>query len=466
MSETSALAPLLTPEGWELLNSLPPYDADDAARLNTELRRAGHSPELVAAALTQSRLRRDAAAKFGDFAARMLFTQDGLQQATRLPVAAGHARRFREAGLTHVADLGCGLGGDALALASLGLEVIAVDADEGAAAAATMNLTPFPEAEVRHTTAEAFVAEMGLTIGQPDEPDGTDRTDGADRTDGPGGAPAGWGLWLDPARRDAGRGHSADGASRRIWDPESFSPPLSFVTSLAATGIPLGVKLGPGFPHELIPAGCEAEWVSVDGHVVEVVLWFNALARPGVRRAATVRSADAVEELTSAAEFGERPDAEALGPDGLSGLLCEPDGAVIRAGLVSDLAERLGGAMLDEHIAYFVLPDRAAPPSTSAVRCHRVVEVFPFQVKRLRTWVQEHGVTSVEIKKRGVDVVPETLRKQILAGQDGRGKNGRRKDGRERTAATADLPPAGPRHRTLVITRVGDQRLVAVVEPA
>ncbi|GAB3191474.1 THUMP-like domain-containing protein [Nesterenkonia suensis] len=452
MSETSALAPLLTPEGWELLNSLPPYDPDDAARLNTELRRTGHSSEVVAAALTQSRLRRDAAAKFGDFAARMLLTQNGLQQATRLPVAAGHARRFREAGLTHVADLGCGLGGDALALASLGLQVVAVDADEDTAAAATMNLTPFPEAEVRHTTAETFVAELGLMSSLPDDQDGAD---GADRVTTPGSTPAGWGLWLDPARRDATRGHSADGASRRVWDPEAFSPPLSFVTALAATGIPLGVKLGPGIPHELIPADCEAEWVSVDGQVVEVVLWFNALARPDVRRAATVRSTETVEELTSAAEFGEHPDLETLGPEGLSGLLCEPDGAVIRAGLVADLAERLGGAMLDEHIAYFVLPEDAAPPSTAAVRCHRVVEVLPFQVKRLRAWAREHGVTSLEIKKRGVDVVPETLRRQILPGKAGRGRSG----------ATTGRPPGRPLHRTLVITRLGDQRLAAVVEP-
>ncbi|MDZ5076593.1 THUMP-like domain-containing protein [Nesterenkonia sp. HG001] len=431
MPETSALAPLLTPQGWELVNSLPPYDPDDAARLNQELRRAGHPPELVAAALTQSRLRRDAAQKFGDFAARMLFTPDGLQQATRLPVAAAHARRFRDAGLTHVADLGCGLGGDSLALASLGLQVIAVDADEDTAAAATMNLTPFPEAQVRHTTAEAFVAELG--------------------------EPQGWGLWLDPARRDAARGHGADGGARRIWDPESFSPPLSFVTALAATGLPLGVKLGPGIPHDLIPADCEAEWISVDGQVVEVVLWFNALARPGVRRAATVMSPSSVEELTSGADFEQHrsPDGT-LGPEGLAGLLCEPDGAVIRAGLVADLAERLGGRMLDEHIAYFVLPADSAPPATAAVRCHRVLETFPYSVKRLRSWVQEQGVTSVEIKKRGVDVVPETLRRQILPG----------KKGRKAGSMKADSPTTdGPQHRTLVITRLGDQRIVAVVEP-
>lgn len=436
MTETSPLAPVLTSDGWELLNSLPVYDDAASMTLNQRLRDAGHDAELVAAALTQSRLRRDARAKFGDFAERMLFTDDGLQQSTRLPVAARHARRFRDAGVASVADLGCGLGADAMAAAALGLDVVAVESDETTAAAATMNLAAFPEARVEHTAAEDFVAARRLL-----EPGRADSL--------------GWGLWLDPARRDVDAGRSAGGRTRRLWDPETFSPPLSLVTELAATGAPLGVKLGPGLPHELIPADCEAEWVSLDGQVVEVVLWFNALARPGVRRAATVlrtaghQSTDdaglAVEELTSGEDFAAAPENEAAGVAGLTGLLCEPDGAVIRAGLVADLAERLGGRMLDEHIAYFCLDaeETEAAASTATVRAYRVVEVLDFSVKRLKRWVAEHGVGRLEIKKRGVDVVPEQLRTQLLGGR------------KKRDGAAA----------TLVITRLGEDRVAAVVEP-
>ena len=68
------IAPLLNPEGWELLASLGPYKEDEAFRLNASLRKAGHSPELVSAALTQSRLRTKAEAKFGEFARQMIFT--------------------------------------------------------------------------------------------------------------------------------------------------------------------------------------------------------------------------------------------------------------------------------------------------------------------------------------------------------------------------------------------------------
>ena len=77
------IAPLLTPEGWELLASLGPYREDQSFELNAALRKAGHSPALVAAVLTQSRLRTKAEAKFGEFARQMLFTQAGLEQATR-----------------------------------------------------------------------------------------------------------------------------------------------------------------------------------------------------------------------------------------------------------------------------------------------------------------------------------------------------------------------------------------------
>ncbi len=383
MSDTE-LKPVLSPEGWELLNSLPPYDAASSAALNARLRKEGWDPSTVAAALTQSQLRAEARPKFGDAAARMLLTREGLQQSTRRSAAARHAARMRERA-EHVIDLGCGLGGDAMAFAGAGLKVTAVDADETTAAAATMNLLPFPEASVLHAQAQDALREAD-----------------------PAAA-----LWLDPARRDA---------RSRLWDPEDFSPPLSFVAELAATGVPMGVKLGPGMPHDLIPADCEAEWVSVDGELVELVLWFNGLARTGVRRAATAlsdRDAErSVTELTSSSDFGQGVHPEAAGRDGLMGILWEPDPAVIRAGLVAELAESLGAVLLDEHIAYLCGPEDHAPSNLAPMaHGYRVLEVRPFKPKALRRWAADEGVTSLEIKKRGVDVVPEQLRSQLLAGR-------------------------------------------------
>ncbi|HEY8700649.1 MAG TPA: class I SAM-dependent methyltransferase [Arthrobacter sp.] len=400
------IAPLLTSDGWELLASLGPYREDKAFELNSSLRKAGHSPGLVSAVLTQSRLRTKAELKFGEFARQMLFTQAGLEQATRLNVAARHAERFAQAGVRHVADLGCGLGADSLALASMDITVTAVEMDETTAACATVNLIPFPNATVVHSDATAVPL------------------DGID------------GVWLDPARRV-----TSTSGTKRIWDPEAFSPPLSFVESLAATGRAVGVKMGPGMPHDSIPAGCEAQWVSVGGDVTEVTLWFNSVSRPGVRRAALLLGAHGAAEITSAEDFDGGPAAP-VGP--AEGYLYEPDGAVIRAGLVADVALQLGGHLVDEHIAYICAPELVDTPFA---RAYKVLEVMPYNVRALKAWVKENGIGVLDIKKRGMAVTPEELRKELLSG----GKNSAKK--------------AGNKTATLVLTRIGEDRVAIAVQP-
>jgi len=400
------IAQLLTEEGWQLLASLGPYREDQSFALNSSLRKAGHSPDLVSAVLTQSRLRTRAEGKFGEFARQMLFTQAGLEQATRLNVAARHAQRFAQAGVRHVADLGCGLGADSMALASLDIAVTAVEVDETTAACATINLIPFPQATVVHSDATS------VSLGDAD------------------------GVWLDPARRT-----TSTSGTKRIWDPEAFSPPLSFVESLAASGLAVGVKMGPGMPHDSVPAGCEAQWVSVGGDVTEVTLWFNAVARAGVRRAALLLGPQGAAELTSAEDFGGGPAAP-VGP--VEGYLYEPDGAVIRAGLVADLALQLGGHLVDEHIAYICAPDLVDTPFA---RAYKVLEVMPYSVKGLKAWVKQNGIGVLDIKKRGTSVTPEELRKQLLPAGKGSGKK------------------AGKKTATLVLTRIGDERVAISVEP-
>ena len=164
--DLAGISGLLTEQGWALLESLPPYREDDALGLGEQLRAAGHDPALVAAALTQSRLRSAARAKFGPFADGMLFTVTGLEQATRFSVAARHAQRFVSAGIDRVADLGCGIGADSMALATFDREVLAVERDEVTAAVATMNLRHWPEASVRCADATTVDLAGSWTRGQ------------------------------------------------------------------------------------------------------------------------------------------------------------------------------------------------------------------------------------------------------------------------------------------------------------
>ncbi|WGW12924.1 SAM-dependent methyltransferase [Saxibacter everestensis] len=397
--DADSLKLLLDPAGFALLNELPPYDESESLRLSEQLRAAGHPAELVAAALTQSRLRDKATSKFGAFAADMLFTADGLEQATRLSVAARHANRFAQAGIEKIADLGCGIGADAMAMAALDRQVLAVDADEVTAAIASVNLRHLPTATVRHARAED-----------------TDLS-GFD------------GAWLDPARRSPGRSDS-QGRTSRIFDPEAFSPPLSFVTSLAADLPALGAKLGPALPHEEIPLGAEAQWTSVGGSVVEVALWWNATARKGVRRAALVIGRDGgVAEATDI----DLPE-QAVGEIG--GFLYEPDGAVIRSGLVTALLPITTGRLIDPKIAY-VTSDVAV--STPLATGWQVEDVLPFSLKKLRGYLRERNIGILTIKKRGSAIVPEQLRKQLRL--------------------------EGSEEATIVVTKVRGKQVVIMVRP-
>lgn len=392
--ELSELEALLTPEGLRLLDAMPPVDSsDDVARAVTRLRRDGHSPDLVSAVVGQARLRTRARAKFGDLAERMLFTRAGLEQATRLPIAARHAARFRDAGFTHIADLGCGIGGDALGLAGLGLRVTAVDADEVTAGIAAYNLAPFGgDVDVRLGTAET-----------------TDLA-GIDA------------VWLDPARRTAG--HTETARTR----PEDWSPSLEWVFDLARR-LPAGVKLGPGLDRDLIPDDVEAQWVSADGSTVELVLWSGALAREGVRRAALVIRDDRAHELTAETDAADEPARE------LGAYLHEPDGAVIRARLIGDVARSLEAGMLDEHIAYLTSDAALTSPFVSTFR---VREVLPAEVKALGKALRERDIGRLEIKKRGVDVDPAALRTRLKL----------------RGSASA----------TLLLTRIGNRRTAILAD--
>jgi hypothetical protein len=394
--DRSELVELLSPEGLRLLDSLPPYEQGaDVVRVVSDLRKAGHAPGLVTAVLSQSRLRAKAATKFGDFRSRMLFTDAGLEQATRLRVAAVHAGRFVAAGINRVADLGCGIGGDAMAMAALDLTVTAVDADEVTATVASYNLAPFPSARVVHADAESF----DLTGFE--------------------------GAWFDPARRTSGHTNTS-----RLTQPEDYSPSLDYVFKVASD-LPVGVKLGPGHDRDLIPSDAEAQWVSVDGQVVEMGLWFGSLAREGIRRSALLLTADGVTELTAPG------DSEDVAVGSIGEYLYEPDGAVIRARLIGDLARSIDGRMLSEGIAYITADAHVATPFATAFR---VLETLPSDEKKLRQALQERNIGTLEIKKRGVDIDPAALRVRL------------RPKGKE--SATIVVTRAGGHHVTLLVERV------------
>jgi len=349
---------LLTPAGHELLAEVGARaGAESDLALGTSLRR-DHPPELVAAAVTQHQLRTKARGKLGDDAARMYMTPDALEQATRASVARARARRLTGSGVVAVVDLGCGIGGDLVAFAQAGLRVRGVERDPVRAAMARANL--------RALGLDGEVIEADLADVEPS----TDEV-----------------PFLDPARRD---GHG------RVFDPAAMMPSWDVVATYLTR--PAVVKTLPGFPHRLLPEGVEAQWVSDGGDLVETCLWGPGLAT-APRRATALPSGA---ELVGSGEPGDVGD--------VGGWLHEPDDAVIRAGLVGELATQMGGHLVDAHLAYITTDE---PSSDPLARSFRVVEEIPHREKPMRAALVARDVGTLTIKKRGVDIVPEQLVKRL-----------------------------------------------------
>jgi SAM-dependent methyltransferase len=333
------------------------------------LRSHGLDPRLAAAALTQTDLRRRAAAKFGPDAARMFFTRAGLEQATRAVVADRRAARLAAAGVTTLADLGCGLGSDALAAARAGIRVYAVDADPLTAATAAANAAA---AGLDHLVTVECADAMTVAVEKFDA------------------------VFADPARRRSGGG--------RIFDPKAYSPPWDFVAGLAGRVPRTVLKLAPGFDHALLPRGAEGEWVSVDGDLVETAAWCGPLA--GVARRATLLPAG--HELTGTGVPAPH------GPVGR--FLHDPDPAVVRSHLVGEFAAAVHGRLADPDIAYVYTDDAVDTPFARRLE---ITDVLPFSLKRLRAMLRERGVGRLEIRKRGSALEPDQLRRDLrLAGRN------------------------------------------------
>ncbi|MFE5965036.1 SAM-dependent methyltransferase [Streptomyces sp. NPDC056463] len=389
VTDLAAFTALLSPEGQTLLTALRDYDPDRELAVASRLRRE-HPAELVSAALGQARLRQRAVAKFGaEDAYRMYFTPNGVEQSTRATVGAYRAERLRGLGVRGVADLCGGIGGDALAFARAGIAVLAVDRDPLTAEVARANADALGLADLIEVRC-ADVTEIDTS---------------------PYDA-----VFVDPARR-GGRG--------RIFDPEAYSPPLSWAVEAARTAPHAALKIAPGIPHEAVPEEAEAEWISDGGDVKEAVLWFGT--SPGTRRATL---------LPSGASLTGRglPD-PAVRPVGR--YLYEPDGAVIRAHLVAEVAEELGGGLIDETIAY-ITADALTPTPYAAA--YEITDELPFNLKKLKALLREREVGTLTVKKRGSAVEPEEIRRRVK--------------------------PKGPNAATVVLTRVAGAPTMLIGHPA
>jgi len=312
-------------------------------------------------------------------------------------VAAHRAGRYAAAGISSVADLGCGIGGDALALAATGAEVIAIDKGWGSVALTRENAVACDVGERVHPVLADLTELPALPVGA---------------------------FFFDPARRTPTGPRLAPG--RRLSSVEEYRPPLSLIDTWRPRVPDGAVKVGPGIDYADLPVDAEAEFVSLDGDVREAVLWFGAL-RTGVARRATL--------LPDSHTLTDR-DPDELRVMSPRSFLYEPDGAIIRAHLVGQVAHLLSASLIDPHIAYLTT-DTAQP--TAFAKGYAIEAHFPYQLKRLRGYLRERDVGKVTIKKRGSPLDVDELRQALRL--------------------------RGRAHRTLFLTQVMGRPTVLIGQP-
>lgn len=299
---------------------------------------------------------------------------DAAQQATPAAVAAVRAQRIADAGASLVHDVTCSIGTEATAVVERGLDWLGTDINLSRLLMAQHNLATLRAASVAQADALHPVTTPASSAGP---------TQRVCSGSGPGRV-----IVADPARR-------ADG--RRITDPAKLIPPLPDLLS-AYPHAAMAIKCAPGIDY--------SEWdglvslVSVHGAVKEACLYTPGLSTPhGARREAVVIHQDATERVT---DLG----GDEVAVDTPGRFIIEPDGAIVRAGLVRHWAARHGLWMLDPHIAF--LTGEAIPPHCSG---------FPFieqvPLKKLRVALNAHGAGSLEILVRGVDIDPDQLRAKL-----------------------------------------------------
>ncbi len=387
------LEQLRSAEGRALLDEVTPYDPADVLA-SAERLRAHYDTDLVTVAMTQARLRTKAAQRFGEQAFTLWWTPDSLEQATRPEVSARRARRLVEAGATFVADLGCGAGLDTLAMAHSGLKVLAIEREPTLAEVARANVEEAgfgDRVEVR--CADALTIDLAA--------------EGCDA------------VFVDPARRKGGR---------RLLDPEHWSPRFSAAVALVQR-VPRGVlKVAPGLDRSLVPDGAIFEAVSAEGTLVEVALWFGVPDGEVLRRAVVLPSGATLDNTAP------RPPRTPVGAWGA--WLVEPDDAVIRSGLVAQLAARIGGRLIDPQIAYVTCDNE--PPADPLYARFAIDDVIPFSMKALRTALRDRGIGRLEVKKRGFAMDPDEVRRGLK------------------------LDRGAPGACTVLLTRVGDAPVAAI----
>lgn len=346
--------------------SLPP-DPAGISRL-----RRNWPPGLVSAAVELATARGKGRAKFPG-AQGLMADVEGMEMATSEAVAAHKAARFaRLPRARPLLDLCCGIGGDAMAFVSAGLDVIAVDRDPVRAWMAAKN-----------SGCPAVAADTAdISLRSP--------------------------FHIDPGRR---------GGSRRVFRLDDYRPGPGFLEVLIGTATHGAVKLSPGIDHDeldRLPAlrrtPGELEFIGENERLPQAVLWTGDLA--GAERRATLISPSGTVSLSG--RSGEPP----VGPR--LGLLFTVAPPAERARLVHLLCRRHGIHAIHPSIGILTGPEPVASPWLTPFELLAEMPWHEDSPRRVLSWLAEHRAGVVEVKTRGGATDPARAQKILRCEGDTR----------------------------------------------
>lgn len=373
MDSTAKIRFLSTPECQGLLEQLGKDNRDDLALSQSALLK-GYPVSQRAALLEQRALRRKARLK-QEKGESMLLTPLGLMQMTHATLAQSKVARALEAGVTSVVDYCCGLGGDSFYWPEH-IPVIGVDKDEAVLGAYRHNVKLYRSA--RAVLADALASPVKADF-----------------------------AMIDPARRAM--------ASEGNWGADQLSPGLDALLQIVKKHRAAAIKLGPGLklPIEFHEVGT-VEYLGLKDACLECTVWTGEMGSPGLVRASEYPSGASLQAYRDDIEdaFSSCGDEEDPGFGDLENAwIYEPVKCAVRAQLYGVLALKLGLHCVDPGIAYLWSRERIESPFLKA---YRVVKELPFDEKVWKATFKAADVGILAIKKRGITVVPETLRPRIV----------------------------------------------------
>ncbi len=300
---------------------------------------------------------RNRAAKKFDQAQNLMADREGVEQATGTLVAQHKASRF--ASLDQVADLCCGIGGDAMELAQV-TNVTAFDIDPTRVWMAQHN-------------AQCNAREVDVTL--------SSAHDLLNK----------FSAWhIDPSRRIDGK---------RLWTYADLIPGDETIRDLSQQLPHAAIKLGPGINFEELPL-IETDEVEIIGdgrRLYEATWWRGEIAHHPGQRTAT--------NLTTGCSFSSQPrPPQQRSQPGVDEILIEADPALERAELV--------GCLPEQNSYCEIAPGLGLLTSNTALdspwlHCYHVVHLMPWRPRNVRLWLQKNQQTVSAVRTRGKAVDPD-----------------------------------------------------------